>query len=316
MKKNSCKFSVVIPCYKSELVLFELVNRIKKIFSDSRISTESYEIIFVCDHSPDNTWITIRKLSGIHKQVRGLLLRMNVGQHNALMAGFKVAKGEVIITMDDDLQHSPSDMLLLISTIEKGADVAYANFNNRNHPIWKVLGSKLNNLVAGYLMDKPSDLYLSPYRAIKASIIIDILKYTGPYVYIDGLILAATRNIKSVTVNHYDRFAGSSSYGLRKSISLWLKMATSFSIAPLRLTSLIGIFFSFLGLLLAFLLVIQKFTWNLMPIGWSSLIVTILIIGGFQLLALGMIGEYLGRVLLTINSKPQYIISESVSIKD
>jgi glycosyltransferase involved in cell wall biosynthesis len=316
MKKNSCKFSIVIPCYKSESVLVELVNRIKKTFSDSRISAKSYEIIFVCDNSPDDTWITIRKLSVIHKQVRGLLLRLNVGQHNALMAGFKVAKGTVIITMDDDLQHSPSDMLLLISEIEKGADVVYANFNNRNHAFWKVIGSKFNNLVAGYLMDKPNNLYLSPYRAIKASIIIDILKYTGPYVYIDGLILTATRNIKSVTVNHYDRFSGSSSYGLRKSISLWLKMATNFSIAPLRLTSLIGIFFSFLGFMLAFLLIIQKFTWNLMPIGWSSLIVTILIVGGFQLLALGMIGEYLGRVLLTINSKPQYIISESVSIKE
>lgn len=309
---HPCKLSLVIPVYGSELVLPELVSQIQKVLAGLQDIRGNYEIIFVCDQSPDNSWRVIQGLSTDHPQVHGILLRMNAGQHNALMAGFAKARGEIIVTMDDDLQHSPGDIPKLITEINKGHDVAYARFKERNHALWKIAGSRFNNLVAGYLMHKPRDLYLSPFRAMKAAIRDDILRYRGPFVYVDGLILSVTRNIASVDVEHHDRYAGDGRYGLRKSISLWLKMATNFSIVPLRLTSLLGLFFSGLGFILAILLVIQKFTLNLMPIGWSSLIVTILIIGGVQLLALGMIGEYLGRVLLTINSRPQYVIAETV----
>jgi undecaprenyl-phosphate 4-deoxy-4-formamido-L-arabinose transferase len=280
-------------------------------FEDIR---ENYEIIFVCDRSPDNSWRVIQSLTSDYPQVRGILLRMNAGQHNALMAGFAIARGEVIVTMDDDLQHSPADIPKLLLEIKQGSDVVYGRFKNRNHAFWKIAGSRLNNLVAGYLMQKPRDLYLSPFRAMKSVIRDDILRYRGPYVYVDGLILSVTRNITTVDVDHYDRYAGDSGYGFRKSISLWLKMATNFSIVPLRLTSLLGLLFSGLGFLLAMVFIIQKFTLDLMPIGWASLIVTILIIGGVQLLALGMLGEYLGRVLLTINSRPQYVIAETVGV--
>jgi polyisoprenyl-phosphate glycosyltransferase len=140
-----------------------------------------------------------------------------------------------------------------------------------------------------------------------------VLRYTGPYAYVDGLILSVTRNIGSVEVEHHERYAGDSYYGLRKSISLWLKMATSFSIVPLRLTSFAGLCFASLGFLLAIGFVVQKFTVDRMPDGWSSLMVAILVLGGVQLLALGMLGEYLGRVLLTLNSRPQYVIGESTA---
>ena len=212
------------------------------------------------------------------------------------------------------VQHSPADIPKLIHEISQGYDVVYARFKNRQHAFWKVAGSRLNNLVASLLLQKPKDLYLSPFRAMKAAILNDILHYRGPYVYVDGLILSVTRNISSVDVDHYERYAGDSGYSLRKSISLWLKMASGFSVVPLRLTSLLGMLFSGAGFLLAILFIIQKLTLNLMPTGWSSLIVAILIVGGVQLLALGMIGEYLGRLLLTINSKPQYVLAETVGI--
>jgi glycosyltransferase involved in cell wall biosynthesis len=308
------KLSIVIPVYQSELVLPELVSQIQAVLIQLEEIHGSYEIIFVCDHSPDHSWQVIQSLSAKYPQVRGILLRMNAGQHNALMAGFANAQGEIIVTMDDDLQHSPADIPKLTQEIAQGHDVAYARFKNRRHAFWKVAGSRLNSLVAGYLLEKPKKVYLSPFRAMKAVIRDDIMRYCGPYVYIDGLILAVTRNISSVDVDHYERYAGDSGYNFRKSISLWLKMATSFSLVPLRLTSLLGMFFSGVGFLLVILLIIQKFTLNLMPIGWSSLIVTILIIGGLQLLALGILGEYLGRVLLTINSRPQYVVAETVGI--
>lgn len=311
---HPCRLSIVIPVYGSERVLPELVAQIRRVVEGIDDVRHNYEIIFVCDRSPDNSWRVIQSLSSDFPQLHGILLRMNAGQHNALMAGFAQARGEIIVTMDDDLQHSPADIPKLLLELSQGHDVAYARFKKRKHAPWKIAGSRLNDVVAGYLMQKPRGLYLSPFRAMKAAIRDEILLYRGPYVYVDGLILTVTRNIATVDVDHHDRYAGDSGYSFRKSVSLWLKMATSFSIVPLRLTSLLGLFFSGFGFLLAILLVIQKFTLNIMPIGWSSLIVTILIIGGVQLLALGMLGEYLGRVLLTINSRPQYVVAETVGL--
>lgn len=301
--------SIVIPVYASERILPELVAQVHAVMQQR---AWCYEIIFICDQSPDLSWTVIQQLVKNYQSVRGILLRMNAGQHNALMAGLAQAKGQIIVTMDDDLQHSPKDIPLLIERIEQGYDVAYARFKTRSHPLWKILGSRLNNVVAGYLMSKPSDLYLSPFRAFKASIREDILRYRGPYVYVDGLILSVTRHITSVDVDHHDRYSGSSLYGFRRSLSLWLKMATSFSIVPLRITSFLGLLFAGFGFFFALFLIIQRFTVNLTPVGWSSLIVTVLIVGGVQLLALGMIGEYLGRVLLTINARPQYVVAERV----
>jgi len=311
---HACRLSIVIPVYGSERVLSELVAQIHRVAGSLDDVRENYEIIFVCDLSPDSSWQVIQSLSREYPQVHGILLRMNAGQHNALMAGFAQAKGEFIVTMDDDLQHSPADIPLLLQEIKRGFDVAYARFKKRKHASWKIVGSRINDIVAGYLMQKPKGLYLSPFRAMKAAIRDEITQYRGPYVYVDGLILSVTRNIATVDVDHHDRYAGDSGYSVRKSLSLWLKMATSFSIVPLRITSFLGMCFAGLGFLLAILLVIQRFTLNVMPVGWSSLIVTVLIIGGVQLLAIGMLGEYLGRVLLTINSRPQFVVAETVGL--
>lgn len=306
--------SFVIPVYGSEQVLPELVKRLDAVMETMATTRRNYEVIFVCDCSPDRSWAVIGQLAAAHPWVRGILLRMNAGQHNALMAGFAEARGQVVMTMDDDLQHSPSDIPALLAELDSGRDVVYARFRNRQHASWKIWGSRLNDKVAGYLMHKPANLYLSPFRAMRAAIVRDILRYRGPYVYVDGLVLSMTRNIGTVEVEHHDRFAGDSGYSLKKSISLWLKMATNFSIVPLRLTSFAGLVLAGLGFLFAVLLVIQKFTLDAMPIGWSSLIVTILIIGGVQLVALGMLGEYLGRVLLTLNSRPQFVIGDTVGL--
>jgi undecaprenyl-phosphate 4-deoxy-4-formamido-L-arabinose transferase len=303
--------SLVIPVYGSEPVLPELVRRLQAMFDQQGRPSGDYELILVCDCSPDRSWAVIRSLAKQYPWVRGILLRMNAGQHNALMAGFSKARGRVIVTMDDDLQHAPEDIPLLLAELAQGRDMVYARFKSRKHAGWKVAGSRLNDLVAGYLMNKPKGLYLSPFRAMTADIRDDILRYQGPYVYVDGLILSVTRNIGTVDVDHHERYAGDSGYSLRKSISLWLKMATNFSIVPLRITSFVGLCFAGVGFILALVLIIQKLTLDRMPIGWSSLIVTVLIVGGVQLLALGMLGEYLGRVLLILNSRPQYVVGET-----
>lgn len=303
--------SIVIPVYGSEHVLPELATRLQAVLDRIDHLRNNYEVIFVCDCSPDHSWEAIQTLSAKHPWVHGIMLRMNAGQHNALMAGFAQARGEIIVTMDDDLQHAPADIPALLNELACGRDVVYARFKRRQHAGWKVAGSYLNDLVAGYLMQKPRGLYLSPFRAMKAAIRDDVLRYQGPYVYVDGLILSVTRNIGMVDVDHHERYAGDSGYGFRKSFSLWLKMATNFSIVPLRITSFAGICFAGLGFVLALVLIVQKLTLDRMPDGWSSLMVALLIVGGVQLLALGVLGEYLGRVLLTLNSRPQYVIGET-----
>jgi len=315
MPDATLALSLVIPVYGSEKVLPELVARLQDTLDQVAHLRANYEVIFVCDRSPDRSWQVIEALAADKPWVRGILLRMNAGQHNALMAGFQHARGDVVVTMDDDLQHAPSDIPLLLEELARGNDLVYARFKNRQHAKWKILGSRVNDVVAGYLMQKPHGMYLSPFRAIRRNIVADVLRYQGPYVYVDGLLLSVTRNIGSVDVAHHERYAGDSGYSLRKSLSLWLKMATSFSIVPLRITSFVGIAFAGLGFLLAILLIIQKLTIDRMPIGWSSLIVTILIVGGVQLIALGMLGEYLGRVLLTLNSRPQYVIGAMVGLE-
>ncbi len=307
MANNTPQVSVVIPVYGSAGV----IPKLSELLTETIESTgRSFEIILVCDNSPDKSWQAIEEASLKYSSIRGVLLRKNVGQHNAIMAGLGCALGQVIVTMDDDLQHNPSDIPLLLNKLDEGHDIVFAHFKNRNHALWKVLGSKLNDKAAQLLLKKPKGLYLSPFRAMRSEIKDAVLRYKGPFVYLDGLILTVTTNVGSVDVAHHDRYAGDSGYSLKKSISLWMKMATNFSIYPLRLTSFAGFITAGLGFAYAIFLIIQRIMNDNLPSGWSSIIVTLLVIGGLQLLAIGMVGEYLGRALLTINGSPQYVIKK------
>ena len=306
--------SVVIPVFQSENIIPVLASRLIDVLIYVCGNEKNCEIIFVSDNSPDQSWAEIQKVCATNKCVKGIRLRVNAGQHNAIMAGLRAARGEIVVTMDDDLQHSPDDLPALVNKIRDGSDVVFAKFQERKHPRWKIFGSRLNDIAASLLLSKPSGLYLSPFRAIRGSITREVIKYSGPFPYIDGLILRITDNIESIDVDHHERYCGEGGYGFRKSMSLWMKMATGFSIYPLRLTAFIGLCVALMGFLLAFVLILQKFTFDSMPDGWSSLIVTMLIIGGVQLMALGVIGEYLGRTLLTLNMRPQYVISDEINI--
>lgn len=301
------RLSIVIPVYGSASILPELTRRLEQALAP-RYGADGFEAVLVHDCGPDDAWGVIASLVDAHPWLGGVDLRMNAGQHNAVMAGLAYASGEIIVTMDDDLQHSPDDIAALVEEIERGADVCYASFRGRKHAGWKVAGSRFNDLVAQRLLRKPKGLYLSPFRAFTRGVRDEVLRYQGPYVYLDGLILQATRNIATIEVQHHERSDGRSGYSLAKSISLWLKMATSFSVVPLRFVSLLGAISSVIGFALAAVVVVLKLRQPDVAVGWASLIVTVLIVGGIQLLSLGAIGEYVGRVLLTLNGKPQYVV--------
>lgn len=305
------ELSIVIPVYGSASILANLVDRIEEAVS--ALSIRHFELILVNDCSPDDSWKQLRALAGSRPWLKALHLRKNSGQHNAIMAGLRVARGQRIVMMDDDLQHSPSDLAALLAALDQGYDVCYSHFRERHHALWKVAGSKFNDLVANRLLGKPKGLYLSPFKAIVKGIRDEMIRCTGPTVYLDGLILSATNNITSIEVAHHQRPDGQSGYSLRKSISLWLRMATSFSIAPLRVASLLGLACSALGFVFALAVVMQKLAHPETAVGWSSLIVVVLLMGGVQLVALGAIGEYVGRVLLNVTNRPQYVVGEHLN---
>jgi len=301
--------SIVIPVYNSRDIVFNLLETIKNNIN----FVNKYEVILVNDNSSDDSWRKIVELKDSYPFLKGVNLMRNFSQHNAIMAGLNEASGEVIVTMDDDLQHNPADIKLIYEKIKnEGWDVCYTKFRSKNHKSWKLLGSDFNDYVANLLIKKPKDLYLSPFRGMTRQVKDFVIEYNGPYPYVDGLILSVTTHVTSVEVEHHCRLVGDGNYTLVKSIALWTKMATGFSVLPLRFATYMGIFVSFFSLLLLLLFVVQKFIYDAMPDGWTSIVVLILFFGGVQLLAIGIIGEYIGRTYLNVNKKEQYIIREKI----
>jgi undecaprenyl-phosphate 4-deoxy-4-formamido-L-arabinose transferase len=301
------QLSIVVPVYRSAACLSELARRVEE---EVTRSFQTYELILVNDDSPDSSWEVIQRLSSVHNFVTGVNLRKNVGQDNAIMAGLNVATGEVVVIMDDDLQHNPADIMALYQQIECGFDVAYGRFEQKRQAPWKNLGSWFNDRVAIWTLGKPKDIYMSPYKAIRREVVQEIIKYTGPYPYVDGLIFAVTSKMAQVLVTHHIRFAGKSNYNFLRSIKVWLKLATGFSAFPLRMVALFGCIMSFSAFVLAIGLVLYALMWERGPEGWASMIVTVLFTSGVQLVGIGAVGEYVGRIFVTQNARPQFTVKE------
>ncbi len=313
MKKSSgqsnIRLSIVIPVYRSEPILPKLVETIQAEMAKEQLS-DQFELILVNDASPDQCWRVICELAEKHPFIKGISLRRNAGQHNAIMAGLNHVSGRIVIMMDDDLQHPPDAIGKMVAALSDGFDICYTRYLNRKHVAWKKLGSRFNDWAATKILGKPSGLYLSSFKAVRREVIDEIIKYDGPYAYIDGLLLDVTRSITVVDIEHQDRHEGEGTYDLIRSVSLWMKMATSFSVMPLRFASLMGFALALLSIIMIFIIFIEKLIHPDMAAGWASLIATILFIGGVQTLCIGMIGEYLGRAYLKLNGKPQFTIRD------
>jgi undecaprenyl-phosphate 4-deoxy-4-formamido-L-arabinose transferase len=301
--------SIVVPVYRSAECLVELAARVNKACQSIGVS---HELILVDDCSPDHSWQVIEGLCASDPSVVGITLRKNVGQDNAIMAGFNSAQGGAVVVMDDDLQHDPDDMGALLSKLQQGGhDVVYAKYKQTHQKLWKNLGSWFNGRVAQVVLGKPRDIYLSPYKILLAEVVSEIIRYRGPYPYVDGLIFRTTSNIGQVTVEHHPRFKGQGSYTFWRSLAVWARLCTNFSVVPLRLATITGGVSAGAGLStgLGFLLyrLLINPSYGAAQEGWVSVIVSILFLGGIQLLTIGMLGEYVGQMHLNINSRPQYV---------
>lgn len=299
--------SVVIPVYNSEECLGRLTERLTDVLEGLKTQ---YEIILVNDNSEDNSWEKITELSEKYERLVGINLRKNFGQDNAIMAGLNHSSGKKVVVMDDDLQHDPADIPSLIEELDKGYDVCFAKFTSRKHPWYKGLASSFFNKVANFLLDKPGDIYLSPYKAMNREVVDEIVKYDGPYPYVDGLLFRITKNVTQVPVEHHERYAGEGGYTLGKSMSVGMKLVTSFSIKPFRIATFFGFASAGLGFASLLFFLVQRLRGFPAPTGWTSLVSAVLFLGGIQLIVLGIIGEYVGRSYIQETNEPQFVVRE------
>jgi glycosyltransferase involved in cell wall biosynthesis len=304
------KISIVIPVYNGartiERLTEELIGNKKK---------HTLEIVLVNDGSADDSHRICRKIFEEHADtVKYINLAKNFGEHNAVLAGLNHASGDYAVIVDDDFQNPPDEIQKVVdAAAEGGYDVVYTYYEKKHHPWFRNLGSDFNNIVATWLLDKPKDLYLSSFKCMNKFLINEVIKYTGPFPYIDGLILRATRNIGKVAVRHNKRAEGKSGYTLKKLVRLWLNMFVNFSILPLRAGTLLGFLFSIFGGIAIIDIVVEKLVFHQTPTGITSVLVAILTFSGIQLIMLGLIGEYVGKQYLANNQTPQYVIRDVLS---
>ena len=296
--------SIVIPLFNAALTLPALYQELSALEISGGL-----ELILVNDGSFDETEeIAVRLTLESRIPITLLSLSRNFGEHNAVLAGLRASTGQYVVTMDDDLQNPPSEVLRLLTVAESEQhDVVYAIYERKEHAWWRNLGSTLTNFIADYVVDKPKKLYLSSFRCMTRLVADEVAKSRNPYPYIDGLIFQITQNAGAVSVRHVEREQGKSGYTLRKLVRLWMSMLVNFSVLPLRLMTVAGMITSALG----FLAVIEVVLEHLLkrnPTGWSSLMAAILLLSGTQLLLLGIMGEYVGRIYLGISDKPQSVV--------
>ena len=309
-EQKSLTLALIIPVYNSSAGLSALYGAITTALSHCEYE---WRLVLVDDCSRDESWNVIEALAFENRQISGIRLSRNLGQHRAIFVGLSEVEADVYVTMDDDLQHSPRDILALLAGLTDSTEVVYGRFTERQHPLWKRVGSAFNDMTSAFLIRKPKGLYLSPFRAFLRSVRDSIVSYRGQTIYIDGLVLQATRRIREVGVQHSPRQHGESEYGLRKSASLWLSMVLGFSLTPLRIASLLGVLFSVLGVFGAGYVIASSLGSDTPP-GWASLLVTVTFLGGLQLLSLGIIGEYLGRVVVAVLNPTQHPIGERLNL--
>jgi undecaprenyl-phosphate 4-deoxy-4-formamido-L-arabinose transferase len=306
--------SIVVPVYRSEDCLEPLVDAVKRALGPTGWD---YELVLVNDGSPDRSWKVIEALARTNPEIVGINLRRNFGQDNAILTGFRATRGRLVAVMDDDLQHDPADLPFLVAALERqDADVAYADFRCKRQKLWKNVGSWFNGKVAEWVFDKPKGVYLSPYKVIRGDVAKELCQHDGPDPYIDGLLFQVTSRFTQVPVEHHARYAGRSTYSLARSIQVWARVATAFSVKPLRLVTWCGLAFAVLGgLLAAFvvgyrLLYPEEFATSVA--GWASLMVGQLLTSAVQMVFLGILGEYAGRSYLTNCRKPQATVREVI----
>ena len=303
-------YSFVIPCYNSS----ESIRHVVELTMEEmeKMNRREFEFVLVNDYSSSTkTMPVLKKLAEEYPCVTVLNLAKNAGQHNAIMAGLNYAKGDILIGMDDDMQTHPSQLPYLFEELEKGYDIVYGYYPEKKHSAFRNFGSWVNYISVRILIGKPKELKTSSYWVARKFVRDSVIEYQAPYAYIQGLFLRTTRNISCIPIQHFQREEGESNYTFKRLLKLWSNII-GFSITPLRLTEYCGFGLSLLSIIAAVVVLIRKILNPAMALGWPSLMIVICFFSGIQLMFLGLIGEYIGRMFLGLNRQPQYVIREVI----
>jgi glycosyltransferase involved in cell wall biosynthesis len=301
-----------VPAYNSELSLPLLVQRLEPVLAEA---ATDFELIVVDDGSRDSTWQVIEELARDHAWVKGVHLMRNYGQHNALLCGIRLARYDVIVTLDDDLQHPPEEIPKLLEKLTDDKDVVYGSAAHETHGLWRNLASQVTKLSLQSAMGAPIARRAGAFRAFRTKTRDAFAGYDGPYVSIDALLTWGTTRFAAVEVRHEPRTLGTSNYTFRKLAVHAVNMITGFSTLPLQLSSLIGFFFTLVGTAALLFVLIHYLIYGGSVPGFSFLASMIAIFSGAQLFSLGIIGEYLARMHTRTMQHPTYSVRETTGVK-
>lgn len=308
------KISFVIPCYGSENTIEAVIDEIRVIISKRR--EFDYEIMAVNDCSPDNVFGKLKTLARNDLKVKVINLAKNMNRPGAVMAGLNNVSGDYVVIMDDDGQCPMDKFWELFKPIEEGHDVSIAKYPKRKQSLFKNFGTFVNKKMTEFILKRPKDMEFTNFMLMKSYIVKEIIKYDNPYPYYTGLILRTTSDIVNVEMEQRERFSGDSTFTFFKMLGMWINGLTAFSIKPLRISSLIGSTCAVAGFVFGIITIIRKIVSTNISVGWSSIISIMLFIGGLIMLMLGMIGEYLGRIYISLNKSPQYVIKEKINFDE
>lgn len=315
MNKNYKKISFIIPCYGSEKTVGIVIEEIEKKLKEKEEKYD-YEIIAVNDQSPDNVWNVLKEIAKNNKKIKLINLAKNMNRPGALMAGMSKVTGDYIVLMDDDGQCPMDNLWDLIKPLEEGHDVSIAKYPQYKQSIFKSFGTIVNRKMTEIVIGKPKDLSFTNFSAMKRYIVEEIKQYKNPYPYMTGLLLRTTSDIVNVKMEERERISGSTNFTLRKMLNLWINGFTAFSVKPLRISTVIGIITALVGFIYGIYIILHKlFVHSAVLQGYSSTMAIILFIGGIIMMMLGIIGEYIGRIYISINNSPQYVIKEMINME-
>lgn len=304
--------SVIIPCYNSERSIREVVELTRDVFREE-LPAYSCEFVLVNDNSGDGTFSEIKSLGREYPEVRGINLMRNFGQHNALMCAMNYTRGDYVLGMDDDLQTHPTQIPAIVRKIEEGYDLVYGIYRESKNSSGKNLTSWFNRVSSRKLLGRPKNVRSSNFWIITRAVRNEVIKYRNYNPYVDGIFYRITTNIGNVEIEHHKREYGHSGYTLKKLMRLWIAYF-NYSVVPLRAASIIGALTALIGFIAGIVTVVRKLLDPTITVGWSSTVSIILFFFGVTLLILGIIGEYIGDIVLSINSTPQYVIRETVNL--
>ena len=306
--------SIVIPCYNSQATIRKVVEMVMEEFK--KMEQYECEFVLVNDGSPkDDNYGEIQRLGEDYANVKGVNLLRNFGQHNALMAALHYTSGDYILGMDDDMQTHPSQISKLIHKMEEGFDLVYGCYPKKKNSFLKNLSSKINEVSSRILLGRPKNIVSSNFWMITRQVRDEVIKYDSFNPYIDGIFYRTTHKIGNVEVEHFKREVGPSNYTLKKLLKLWLAY-WNYSVIPLRISSVLGGISAAGGFLAALCIIIYKMIDPTVVVGWSSTMCIVVVFAGLILMVLGIIGEYLGKMILILNRTPQFIVRETINIAD